>query len=116
MGKPPRRQAHTLFCSRPGEAYTTDWDSAYNSYTHSYDAFTSPEIGNSGFQLKYYAAKEGGTDAIGLVKENLEGHVIEWALELLDGYLRDHYNMADDFIYDMHLFNALNFMDYYCND
>ena len=53
---------------------------------------------------------------LGLVKNNLGGHAAEWALEFLDGFLRDDLTLADDFIYDMHLYNSLNFMDYYCND
>ena len=28
----------------------------------------------------------------------------------------DNKDCADDFLYDMHLYNALNFMKYYCNE
>jgi len=98
------------------ESYISNWELAYNSYTNSYDAKESPEIGDSGFQLKYYAEKEGEIDALGLVKDGIVRHDLEAALEVIDGFLRDNLNLADDIIYDIHLFNALNFMEYYCNE
>lgn len=48
-----------------------------------------------------------------MVKDGYE-HGIEAVLEYIDGFLRDDLNLADDFIYDMHLFNAINYMEYYC--
>jgi ABC-type oligopeptide transport system substrate-binding subunit len=97
------------------EYYTNGWQPAYNSETNSNDALVSPEIGDSGFQLKFYSVKNSETNALGLIKEGNMEHAKEWAFELLDGLLRNSLGI-DDLIYDMHLYNALNFMDYYCND
>jgi len=98
------------------ENYISNWEPAYNSYTDEYDASVSPVLGSSGFQLKYYTEKNGEYNALGLVKDGVAAHNLEAALESLDGFLRDRFNLADDFIYDMHLYNSLNFMNYYCND
>ncbi len=43
-------------------------------------------------------------------------HTVEGALEYLEGYLRDNHGFNDDFLYDMHFYNALNFMGDYCDD
>jgi hypothetical protein len=94
------------------DTYISTWTAAYNSSPNSDTAYVSPEIGNSGFQLKYYPEKNGEYNAIGLVKEGFVEHSVEAALELLESYL----GLPDDLLYDMHLFNALNFMEYYCND
>jgi hypothetical protein len=91
------------------------WELTENSSPNSNLAYISPEIGTSGFQLKFYPEKNGEYNALGLVKGGVE-HFAEAALEYIEGYLRDNFNAADDFLYDMHLFNALNFMNYYCYD
>ena len=96
--------------------YTTGWQPAYNSETGTYDALVSSEIGNSGFQLKLYSEKAGENNALGLVKSGFFEHNIEAALEYLERTVIEKFGLLDDFLYDMHFFNALNFMDYYCND
>ena len=115
----PYQQSSTLYTKlnklcNP-HTYIAHWDSAHDSYTGKNDAFISPNLGNTGFQLKYYKLKNGESNAIGMVKNGSE-HYIEGALEYLEAYLRDNFHFADDFIYDMHLFNALNYMEYYCSD
>ena len=98
------------------ERYTAGWQQAFNSETGNNDALVSGEIGDSGFQLKFYTVKAGENNALGLVKTGWAGHAIEAAIEVLERFLLDNSALLDDFLYDMHLFNALNFMDYYCND
>lgn len=98
------------------ELYTEGWDDAYNLSTNTFDALLSPEIGNSNFQLKFYFEKMGESNVLGIVKEGFLDHSVEAALEFIDGLLRDNQNIADDFIYDMHFFNALNYMEGYCNE
>jgi hypothetical protein len=101
--------------NNPG-LYTVGWEPAYNSSTGTNSALISPEIGNSNFRLKYYSEKNGENNALGLVKEGFADHRVESALEYIEAYLRDNQGFSDDFLYDMHLFNALNFMNYYCYD
>jgi hypothetical protein len=101
--------------NNPG-SYTIGWEPAYNSSTGTNSALISPEIGNSNFRLKYYSEKNGEYNALGLVRDGDAAHTIEGALEYIEWYLSNNYGFADDFLYDMHLFNALNFMNYYCND
>lgn len=96
--------------------YTTGWAAAFNSSTFSYDALVSQEIGNSGFQLKFYPEKDGAINALGLIKDNLPEHIVEAALEFLEYIDVKYSGFPDDYLYDMHLFNAINFMEYYCND
>lgn len=96
--------------------YTTGWTTAFNSSTYNYDALVSQEIGNSGFQLKFYPVKDGAINALGLIKDNLPEHIVEAALEFLEYIDVKYSGFPDDYLYDMHLFNAINFMDYYCND
>jgi hypothetical protein len=98
------------------ERYITNWTSAGNSSPNSNTAYVSPEIGDSGFQLKYYPEKNGEYNALGLVKEGNIEHAREWALEFLERIDIENFGFHDDYLYDMHLFNALDFMDYYCND
>ena len=43
-------------------------------------------------------------------------HFTEGALEYVERFLINKFNMANDFIYDMHLFNSINFMNYYCDE
>jgi hypothetical protein len=96
--------------------YTSGWNQAFNSYTLQYDALVSGELGNSGFQLKFYPQKDGEYNAIGLVKFGWTEHSIEAALEFLEFIDVKYMGFPDDYLYDMHLFNALNFMEYYCYD
>jgi hypothetical protein len=98
------------------ERYITNWASAGNSSSNSDVAYVSLEIGNSGLQLKYYPEKNGEYNALGLVKEGLFDHSVEAALELLEYIDVKYAGFPDDYLYDMHLFNALNFMEYYCDD
>jgi hypothetical protein len=98
------------------ERYITNWTPAGNSSSNSSIAYISPEIGTSGLQLKYYPEKNGEYQALGLVKEGNVEHFVEAALELLEYIDVEYLGLPDDYLYDMHLYNALNFMDYYCND
>ena len=99
--------------NNPGR-YTVGWSSASNSSPNSSTAFVSPEIGNSGFQLKYYPEKNGEYGALGLVKAGYVEHVFEAALEYLESIDVRLLGFPDDYLYDMHLFNALNYMESYC--
>ncbi|MDM8162233.1 hypothetical protein QUH73_20635 [Labilibaculum sp. K2S] len=98
------------------EKYTANWERTGNSNANCDYALISPEINSSGFQLKFYPEKNGEYNALGLVKDGLADHTIEGALEYIEGWLRDNQGFEDDFLYDMHLYNALNFMEDYCND
>jgi hypothetical protein len=98
------------------ENYIINWEPAFNSSTLSYNANISSEIGNSGFHLKFYSEKNGESNAIGLIKDGFEEHLLESALELLEYIDVKYMGFPDDYLYDMHLFNSLNFMDYYCYD
>ncbi|MBL4560636.1 MAG: collagen-like protein [Labilibaculum sp.] len=95
--------------------YTSSWTRVYNSSPNSDYALLSPKIVNTNFQLKYYPEKNGQYNALGLVKEGLIDHSIETAIELLE-VLGKNAGLPDDFLYDMHLYNALNFMEDYCNE
>ncbi len=96
------------------ERYTQGWTPNLNLSSWEYDALVSPEVGNTGFQLKFYFTKEGETNALGLVIDGLAIHTIEAALEFLERKMIDNTSVSDDFLYDMHRFNALNFMSKYC--
>ncbi|MCD8186609.1 MAG: hypothetical protein LUD68_09290 [Rikenellaceae bacterium] len=93
--------------------YTSGWKEAANSGGET--ALTSSEINNSGFELKFYPTKNGESNALGLVKANFFGHMVEAALEFLEAINKKYLGMPDDYLYDMYLFNALNFMESYCN-
>jgi hypothetical protein len=107
------------------ERYIAGWASASNSSSGSDVAYVSSELGNSGLQLKYYPEKNGGHQALGLVKKNKDGgfnlfdpdtykHEREAALEYLESLDVKYFGYPDDYLYDMHLYNALDFMNYYC--
>lgn len=95
--------------------YTQGWEEVYNSSPNSDKALLSPEIIDSNYQLKFYPEKNGESNALGLIKEGVVDHGIEAALEFIEGYMRDNHDSQDDFLTDMHFFNALNFMEVYCN-
>jgi Fe-S-cluster-containing hydrogenase component 2 len=95
--------------------YTQGWSTTFNSSPNSNTALVSPKIINSNYQLKFYPEKNGETNALGLIKGTWLDHGIEAVLEFLEGYMRDTHNSQDDFLIDMHFFNALNFMEVYCN-
>ncbi len=97
------------------EKYTADWTETINSSPNNNDALISSEIGSSGFQLKFYPEKNGDYNALGLVKKGWIEHTIEGALEYLEHFFIEK-GFEDDFLYDMHLYNALNYMEGYCND
>ena len=98
------------------ESYIDAWEVTYNSSANSDTAYVSIEIGESGFQLKFYPEKNGEYNALGLVKASLGEHVIEAALEFLEYIDVKYAGFPDDYLYDMHLFNVLNFMNDYCDD
>ncbi len=97
------------------QRYTAGWEPARNSETGMLDALISRELGNSGFQLKFYSNKGGEINALGLVKTHWFGHPLEAALEYLEDFVARNSKLPDDFLIDMHLQNSLNFMDYYCD-
>ena len=99
--------------------YTAGWQRMWCSYTGGNNALVSSEIGNSGFRLKFYPRKNGETNALGLVRVgDVFGlpirHGVQAALEALEAFAVNHLGFSDDFLYDMHLFNALRFMNNYC--
>ncbi|MCC8173889.1 MAG: hypothetical protein LIO65_05790 [Odoribacter sp.] len=94
------------------ERYIAGWTSEFNSGGER--TYCSGEIRNSGFELKFYPTKNGEVNALGLVKSNWAGHAIEAALEFLERKIVERTDKDDDFLYDMHLFNAVNFMNDYC--
>ncbi|MCU4176326.1 hypothetical protein [Carboxylicivirga sp. N1Y90] len=98
------------------ERYISGWDEAFNSSDNSDVAYLSPEINNSNFHLKFYTEKNGEKNAIGLVKEGVIDHTIEAALEFIERWYIDNKGKDDDFLYDMHLYNAVNFMEEYCDE
>lgn len=96
------------------DRYTSGWTNAYNSSTGTNSALISPRIGNSQFQLKFYGEKNGFNNALGIVKAGTMDHTVEAALEYIEYIFVDNMGYKDDFIYDMHLYNSINFMNYYC--
>ena len=95
--------------------YTSNWSRVYNSSPNSDYALLSPIIAGTNFQLKFYPEKNGENNALGLVKEGIIDHSLEAAIELIE-VLGKNAGLPDDFLYDMHLWNALNFMEDYCNE
>lgn len=98
------------------QKYIGDWSTSINSSSNSNEAFISPEINNSNYQLKFYPEKNGENSAVGLVKEGIFDHSVEAALEYIERWYIDNKDKPDDFMYDMHLYNAVNFMEDYCNE
>lgn len=93
------------------ENYTKEWTAATNSETNKSDALTSKELGNTGFQLKYYPSKGGDDQAnsLGIVKSNFFLHTIEAVKEKVERLL--YKDKADsDPLYDMHVKNARAFL------
>ena len=93
------------------ELYTNGWATAFNSATRERDSFVSGEIGNSGFQLKFYLQKGAllETNSLGIVKSGLVLHSIEGVIERVERTVFK--DRADnDPLYDMHVHNAKRFM------
>lgn len=90
--------------------YIKGWHKSFNSSSKKFDAFISPVIGNTGFALKYYSTKNGYNDAIGLVKVNEIGHYVESSLEIEEAISVKFLNFQDDWLYDMHLNNSIQFI------
>ena len=91
--------------------YTKSWQLAFNSFTKKWDAKISPEIGNTGYALKYYPLKNGVRDAIGLVHTNIFMHYLETRLEMEESGMVKYFNFHDDFLYDMHYNNSINVLN-----
>ena len=94
------------------ESYIQNWDEALNSATGKKDAFISGEIGDSGFQLKFYFDKGDIENAcsLGLVHTGKLRHYLEAALEMIE---RTVFTKADeDPLYDMHVNNAESFLEW----
>ena len=75
------------------------------------DALTSGELGNTGFQLKFYPSKGGDPNAnsLGIVKTNRLSHIIEAGLEKIERLI--YKEKADnDPLYDMHVNNAQQYL------
>ena len=83
---------------------------SFNSSSKKFDALISPVIGSTGFALKYYPTKNGYNDAIGLVKVNEIGHYVESSLEIEEAISVKFFNLQDDWLYDMHLNNSIQFI------
>ena len=93
------------------EKYTKKWNNEFNSDTMSTDALTSGELGNTGFQLKFYPSKGGDPNAnsLGIVKTNRLSHIIEAGLEKIERLI--YKEKADnDPLYDMHVNNAQQYL------
>lgn len=95
--------------------YTYDWEKAYNSSSGKKDALLSPIIGDTDLQLKYYPEKNGFKHSLGLVQSGTLEHGVEAALEVIEA-LGKNAGLPDDFLYDMHLYNSLEFISEYCDD
>ncbi len=98
------------------EEYTKGWKKVSNSSAGSNYALQSAKVGNTSFCLKYYPEKNGEYNALGLVKSGIIPHHIEGAIELIESLIVNNSNFGDDFLYDMHLYNAVNFMEDYCDE
>ncbi len=90
--------------------YIKGWHKSFNSSSKKFDALISPVIGSTGFALKYYPTKNGYNDAIGLVKVNEIGHYVESSLEIEEAISVKFFNLQDDWLYDMHLNNSIQFI------
>jgi RHS repeat-associated protein len=90
---------------------TEGWSKTFNSSSKKFDSLISLEIRDTGFALKYYPTKNGYKDAIGLVRTSSSGHYIETSLEIQEALLRKLMNMQDDWLYDMHLYNSILFIN-----
>jgi hypothetical protein len=94
--------------------YTANWESkTFNSSTFWFNAKTSPEIGLTGFALKYYPKKNGETNALGLVIKNPLGHRVEGILEGGEYLSVKYLGYQDDWLYDMHLINSILYLEGY---
>ena len=83
--------------------YTKEWTSAKNSGGPM--AAESPEINNSGYSLKFYPAKNGEKNALGITRSDGFFHLIECGLELIERKIFKDYADKDP-LYDMHYGNA----------
>jgi hypothetical protein len=93
------------------EFYTKNWTSAFNSDGKTLNALQSPQLGNSGLALKYYAEKNKVLNTLGLVKSSTVAHFWEAGWEKVDEWNRG-FGGSDDYFHDMHYQNANQFINY----
>lgn len=96
------------------EKYICNWKDARNSDSNARKTSKtrqSPNIGNTGYALKYYQDKGNSWDvnAMGVVKSSKIGHIFEAFLEKMERVIFKT-RADDDPLYDMHVRNAENLL------
>ena len=102
------KESHLLDYSK----YIEQWHESINSDSMGSEAWASGELESSGYELKFYPQKNGDPTAnsLGLVQIG-PSHIFEAAIEFIERKLFGN-NADNDPLYDMHLKNALGFLEW----